>query len=217
MKYRITGVGFCIAIGFLTGCVGTIKNVTDDNPVEVKRMVIEIPDLKVAIAKAKTQVEAGVITMSEISRKDSIVASAILDEILELKSDYDYMQSEFISRFLWTHFIPDSDSRGSFVVTEDWKTQWDSFSQSLVKKAKAQGLDDKSLKKSLSNVTATFGQSAHLPLIATFIEDPATGKTYWAIFAVWEYASLTGHDMGHVRVWLIDTKTLDIVAEARCG
>ena len=213
---RIVIAVLCLMV--TQGCATRERDKSGDYPVEVKRMVVEIPNLKTAVALTKAQLAEGTVTISDVYERDDLVAFALaIYEDEKIDGGFDFMQQGYIERFLWKHFIPDSDSRGSFTVTEDWRTKWDSFSRSLVNKAKAQGLDGKSLGKSLSIVTATFGKSAHLPLVATYLEDPATGRTYWAIFAVWEYASPTGYGLGHVRVWLIDAKTFAIVAEARCS
>jgi hypothetical protein len=138
---------------------------------------------------------------------------------VELPKDRDNMR-----RFLWNNFENKREGQESITVqSKDRMATFKEYRQALVAKAKAQSLDDQSLDKCLEVVLVdsqgTAGGRtglAYLPVGAYSAKQ--ADRPAWVIVVGWEKLLdlPTGQPFGHVRVFAIDAKSLEIIGFCTC-
>ena len=120
--------------------------------------------------------------------------------------------------FLWNNFanMP-SEQQFNTYSANNWKTNFAVFSNALVQKADNLKLDSASLRKALDLVLRDAkGEIAYLPVGA--YQTTLDGAPIWIITVKWEYPSM-GKDaeLGHIRAFAFDQKTLQKVGFVTCG
>lgn len=166
-------------------------------------------------------------TPEEWKEKDRIERQQALDEAVGAERSlvvvrrarievpkYHKFNDDFILNNFW-----DSSTHSNFtaVTTDRWPLKWRFFGSSLVDKAKQSGLDSQSLAECLSVISPKVDHmQAYVPYAAVFVEDPKTGRNYWAVTAVWEDDRIKPTPMGHFHIWLLDSQTQQVVEEGGC-
>jgi hypothetical protein len=142
-------------------------------------------------------------------RHDVVMREAELEVPNHVWLNDEFMRDNFGSMSLHTNFTSITSAR--------WALKWCVFSACLVEKAKAQDLDGDSLARCLSTIAPKVDRNtAYVPYAACHVHDPHTGSNYWAITSVWEYNFPDPMQLGHIRMWLVNSSNLTVVGEASC-
>ena len=119
--------------------------------------------------------------------------------------------------FLWSTFAnkPEEKKFDSY-TTERWKDNYAVFAKTLVQKATDQKLDAVSLQSVLDLVLKEGRGMPYLPVGA--YQTTLDGKPIWIVAVKWE-AVMEGKylELGHIRVFAFDQKTLKQVGFVTCG
>jgi hypothetical protein len=141
---------------------------------------------------------------------DAVVVK-VLDSALPSKENEE-------EKFLWKHFAnkPEEQKFNSY-GTDKWKDNFSLFAKSLVQKADNQNLDSASLSKALDLVlNDSKDKIAYLPVGA--YQTTMDGRPVWIITVKWEYPLMGENtDLGHIRMFVFDQKTLKQVGFVTCG
>jgi hypothetical protein len=122
--------------------------------------------------------------------------------------------------FLWNNFANQPDERKfSAYTTEKWQKTFEVFAAALVKKAQSQKLDSASLRKALDLILKNRKEDiAYLPVGA--YHTTLDGKPVWIVTVKWEYPSFApkgeSANLGHIRIFVFDQKTLKQVGFVTC-
>jgi len=121
------------------------------------------------------------------------------------------------AQFLWDTFANQPEEKQfNTYTTENWKDTFAVFAKSLVQKAKDHTLDSESLRKTLDLVLKhSEGKIAYLPVGA--YQTTLDASPIWIVTVKWESPSMgEGVNLGHIRMFAFDQKTLKQVALNTC-
>ena len=126
-------------------------------------------------------------------------------------------------QFLWDTFAnKPQEQKFIYYHPVDWKQDFATFAQTLVRKATEKSLDAASLSRALAAILKDADpEVAYLPIAA--YQTTLDGKPIWIVTANWEYASWVAKArpgriaMGHIRMFAFDQKTTELLAFMTCG
>ncbi|MCL1909891.1 MAG: hypothetical protein FWG05_03040 [Kiritimatiellaeota bacterium] len=207
-RLLVAGACLCVALTLLSGCAGLINAPQPDCPVFVRSISLKMPDAE----------------SHEFSDKYKDLIKNMEKSTIE-----DFMWEDFI----WRRFIDEYENLNNeyeealTVTRANWKKRRDVYTLRLVNEARVSGLDYESLEKTLKQRAEKHKTEEHkaeklnyayLPLVATYVEDPETGKKYCAVFAVWGVCDKRHpiSHLGHVEAWLTDIETMEVVGNSSC-
>jgi len=142
------------------------------------------------------------------------VAVKVLDKPLPEGENTEYLMGVFANN-------PDGRKLAEY-TTENWRENFWTFARALVNKARDQKLDSISLRKSLDLILKDSDDKiAYLPVGA--FQTTMNGDPVWIVTIKWEYPRTAGDgkwgnsELGHVRAFAFDQKTLKQVGYMTCG
>lgn len=142
------------------------------------------------------------------------VAVKVLDKPLPEGDNTEYLMGVFANN-------PDERKLAAY-STENWRENFWTFARALVNKARDQKLDSISLRKALDLILKDSDDKiAYLPVGA--FQTTKNGEPVWIVTIKWEYAPrVMGEkprisELGHVRAFAFDQKTLKQVGYMTCG
>lgn len=124
--------------------------------------------------------------------------------------------SDSLHHHLWEDFILGPEPKRFFCPVAGWRERAESFSNSLIQKAKAMSLDHESLGNCLAQVMSQAGLNAYIPISAAFAD--FDGKPAWVILVNWEWADSSDLEvLGHTRVYVLNAGDASRLAFATCS
>ena len=134
------------------------------------------------------------------------------------------LQSDQDQRSVWlSEHIDPEDSKFRDQTTRHWQRDYGSFSEALLEKAKAAGLDAESLSKVLKAVQADAGREflAHLPIAA--YASRLNDEPVWILVIHWEQClplppeyRMSPQPLSHHRIYAFTQRDLRLVAGISC-
>lgn len=121
--------------------------------------------------------------------------------------------------FLWRSFARlEEHKKFAVLTTQNWESNYETFSKELVRKAREQSLDHSSLEEILGLLTPhPKSQNAAVPIAA--YQGFRGRKKIWIVVFRWERNISTegrDYDLSHIKMYAIETESLKYVGYSSC-